>query len=162
MDAEYAYHCWEDDSILPEGQVHCYPKPAPCMFVELRMCNKLKKLANGDAGGDDAVIELVSKRIPFCFNHISFMKSEKMRPFVSVFLSLLCLPDSVKDSIIDEMFRFARSMLDDDENAGLEVLPFVVDVAVTILQMPRESEHDAIARAGNELQKLFPGRSNWK
>lgn len=52
------------------------------------------------------------------------------------------------------MFRFTRSILDDDENAGLEVLPFVVDVEVTILQMPGESEDDAIARAGNKLQAL--------
>ncbi|KAI8538874.1 hypothetical protein RHMOL_Rhmol09G0137200 [Rhododendron molle] len=61
---------------------------------------------------------------------------------------------SIKDLIIDEMFRFARSMLDDDENARLEVLPFVVGVAVTILQMPGQSEDDAIARAGNKLQTL--------
>lgn len=120
----------------------------------MRLCNKLKKLANGDTGGDDAVIELVSVGRPFCFNHVLFSTNEKMKPFVSVFLSFLCLPDSVKDSIIDEMFRFARSILDDDENAGLEVLPFVVDVEVTILQMPGESEDDAIARAGNKLQAL--------
>ncbi|KAF7131649.1 hypothetical protein RHSIM_Rhsim09G0093600 [Rhododendron simsii] len=102
----------------------------------MRLCNKLKKHANGDTGGDDAVIELFSVRRPFY---------------------------SIKDLIIDEMFRFARSMLDDDKNAGLEVLPFVVDVAVTILHMPGESEEDAIAWAGNKLQTLqlmFPGRSN--
>ncbi|KAG5532145.1 hypothetical protein RHGRI_026682 [Rhododendron griersonianum] len=96
----------------------------------MRLCNKLKKHANGDTGGDNAVIELVSVRRPFCFNHVLILTSEKMRLFASVFLSFLCLPDSVKDSIIDEMFRFARSMLNDDENAGLEVLPFVVDVAL--------------------------------
>ncbi|XP_058184331.1 uncharacterized protein LOC131301865 [Rhododendron vialii] len=97
MDAEYACRCWKDDGILPKKGVQPYSEPAPFIFVEMRLCNKLKKHANGDTGGDDAVIELVSVRRPFCFNHVLFLTSEKMRPFVSVFLSFLCLPDSVKE-----------------------------------------------------------------
>jgi len=66
----------------------------------------------------------------------------------------MSLPDGVKDSIIAEMFEFARSMMNDEENAGVEALPLVVDVAVIVVQMPGESEDDAIARAGDRLQKL--------
>jgi hypothetical protein len=154
MDVECAYRCFKDDSILPKKLAEPYPKPTPCLYVELRLCNKLKKLANGNAGGDDAVVELYSVMRPFCFDHVLFFNEEETKSFVSVFLSHMSLPDGVKDSIIAEMFEFARSMMNDEENAGVEALPLVVDVAVIVVQMPGESEDDAIARAGDRLQKL--------
>ncbi|KAG5560869.1 hypothetical protein RHGRI_004031 [Rhododendron griersonianum] len=55
--------------------------------------------------------------------------------------------DSVKDSIVDEVHRFGRSMLD----LGLKPLPLLVDVGISMSQLPGESEDEGIARAMTEM-----------
>ncbi|KAG5560327.1 hypothetical protein RHGRI_003578 [Rhododendron griersonianum] len=145
MDVRYSYCCRQDDSIIPEKKKGQYDG----FFVDLRMCHKLRKLA--DHGGSDAdnnEVKLGTVRSVFTVNRSEFIAGEKLKYLMYTCLLLAYVPDdSVKDSIVDEVHRFGCSMLE----LGMKPLPLLVDVGISMSQLPGESEDEGIARATTEM-----------
>ncbi|KAF7147386.1 hypothetical protein RHSIM_Rhsim03G0027300 [Rhododendron simsii] len=86
-------------------------------LVVLRMCHKLRKLADHGGSESDGINEAYVR------------------------------DDSVKETIVEEAHRFGRWM--DLSSEGLPL--FLVDVGISMLQLPGESEDEGIARAIEEM-----------
>ncbi|XP_058201339.1 uncharacterized protein LOC131316082 [Rhododendron vialii] len=140
MDVKYSYCCRQDDSIIPEKRKGKYDG----FFVDVRMCHKLRKIANGGSDADDNEVKLGTVRSIFTVNRSEFLAGERLRYLMDTWcLPLAYVPDdSVKDSIVDKVHRFGCSMLD----LGLKPLPLLVDVGISMLQLPGESVDEGIAR----------------
>ncbi|KAG5555739.1 hypothetical protein RHGRI_006398 [Rhododendron griersonianum] len=120
-------------------------------LVVLRMCHKLRKLVDhGGSEADDDVnkVKLGIVRCAFTVSRGEFLAEEKLRDLIYESLPLAYVrDDSGKESIVGEAHRFGRSM-----DSSLERLPpFLVDVGISMLQLPGDSEDEGIARAIEEM-----------
>ncbi|KAF7150415.1 hypothetical protein RHSIM_Rhsim02G0035800 [Rhododendron simsii] len=115
MDVRYSYCCRHDDSIVPEKKKGQYDG----FFVDLRMCHKLRKLADhGDSDAHDNEVKLGTVCSVFTVNRSEFLAGVKLKYLMYTCLPLAYVPDdSVKDSILpgeSEDEGIARAMTEMD------------------------------------------------
>ncbi|KAH7861787.1 hypothetical protein Vadar_030880 [Vaccinium darrowii] len=149
MDVRYSYHCRPDDSISRNLD---RVKLSNACFLNMRVCHKLRKLAA--AGGSDAdgneEVTLGTKRAILLTSWTEFLARDELSSRLKFRLRSDYIPDdSVKEAIVDEVQRVGRSMLD-SENLK-KPLSLLVEVGISMLQKPGESEDEGIARAIKEM-----------
>ncbi|KAH7866925.1 hypothetical protein Vadar_026789 [Vaccinium darrowii] len=154
MDVRYSYHCRPDDNIT-----RTRVKPSNACFLNMRVCHKLRKLAaNGgsDADGNEEVT-LGTKRAVFLMGWSEFLARDELRSGLMFRLRSDYIPDdNVKESIVDEVQRVGRSLLDLDSKPMTDLdlikpMTLLVEVGISMLQKPGESEDEGIARAIKEM-----------
>ncbi|CAL5441440.1 unnamed protein product [Camellia sinensis] len=152
MDHSYAYCCWEDEKILATPS--CGPIDDG-IYVQLQFSNELKKSTRGsDSIGknhDSDVILLDSYRWVFFFSRNDFLESENMKVFLFGHLRCRNLPSSIEESIINEVRKFARVMV--NLYPKPKVLPIVLDVVVRTFQRPDLSVEEAVARIMRDIMR---------
>ncbi|KAI8532464.1 hypothetical protein RHMOL_Rhmol11G0216300 [Rhododendron molle] len=141
----YSYSFRQDESIIPT-RVFLHDVPYDGFWIKFWFYYKLEKPVNGDSEDviDEVVLDSYDLLWFWCRDQYLGGSSSVERDFDTLFLDL---PQSVGQSIKDDMLKFVHSMVNDPKNVHRAVLPLVVEIEIITRQSPGESEDDAIARA---------------
>lgn len=142
----YSYCCRQEESVIPAHVFLHDDVPYDGFWIKFWFYYILEKPVNGNS--EDVLEEMVLDS----YDRLWFWRraeylggsSSVETDFDMLFRDL---PESVGESIKDEMLKFVHSMVNDPKNVHRAVLPLVVDIEIITRQSPGESEDDAIARA---------------